>query len=299
MKNVFIAIATFLIWISSTAQACPCGCGAVNAQVMYPGESWRFASTLTHDLGFATVDAYGKVGTESSPETRQTLTLGLARAFTESFSGTFSLPIETNRHSDEGTNTGLSDPSISLRYTAFQQNFATPYLPGVQVFATYKHAVAKSIYDDFESEHQLDIHGNGLHEYVAGIDVWYDLSSWKAGLQQSVIAPQRRAIESVDGSHRSLEPGRGDKSALAFGYNWIGQGQLLANVEREIREPLAIEGSRIANSEKIVHSTGLVGSLPAGPRQTLGASYKKTAAFGRNQNTSRADSYSLYFMKAI
>lgn len=299
MKNFLFIMAFLMLCFSRTAQACPCGCGAVNAQVMYPGESWRFASTLTHDLGFATVDAYGKVGSESSPETRQTLTLGLARAFTESLSGTFSLPIETNRHSDEGTNTGLSDPSISLRYTAFQQNFATPYLPGVQVFATYKHAVAKSIYDDFESEHQLDIHGNGLHEYVAGIDVWYDLSSWKAGLQQSVIAPQRRTIESVDGSKRTLQPGMGGKTALALGYNWIARGQLLANVEREIREPLTIEENSIAKSEKIVHSAGLVGSLPAGPRQTLGASYKKTAAFGRNQNTSRADSYSLYFMKAI
>jgi len=27
--------------------------------------------------------------------------------------------------------------------------------------------------------------------------------------------------------------------------------------------------------------------------------YKQTAAFGRNQNTSRADSYGLYMMKAI
>lgn len=296
--NIILVILTGIL-VYTQAQACPCGCGAVNAQVMYPGETWRFATSMTHDHGFAAVDAEGHVGTESSPETRQTLTLGLARAFTDTVSGTLSIPFEVNRHSQEGSDAGMSDPSVSVRNSVYQQSFVDPWVPGIQVFGTFKPSWAKSIYDDPESEHQMDIHGNGFQEWVAGVDFWYDLTVWKLGFQQSLIAPQQRAVKSIDGSSRTLNPGLGEKSAFSAGYNWIGQGQLLAVVEQELRQPLELAGAEIPDSEKRVQNVGLVGSMQAGVRQTIGINYKRTAAFGTNRNTSRADSYGIYMMKAI
>lgn len=301
--NIYRALGALLVvaglMTADSATACPCGCGAVNAQVMYPGENWRFALTVSHDSGFAPVSADGRLGSESSPTSRQTLTLGLARSFSDSLSATISLPMEINYHPDAASHGGFSDPSLSLRYSLLQQTIAEPLLPGLQLFATLKPSLAKSLYDQPIHEYQMDIHGNGLNEGVAGLDVWYDLSEWKLGVQQNLILPMTRINEGSAGTSQAFTPGLGAKLAVSAGYNWIGAGQLLGIIEQELRQPNKISGKEIPRSRVRVNNFGVAATVAAGPRRSIGINLKRTAAFGSNQNTTRADSIAIFYMAAI
>ena len=293
-----LTLVALLSLYGTTALGCPCGCGAVNAQVMNPGESWRFATSVAMDTGFETIDFRGHASDDVGPEVKNTFTLGVARAFSRDFSGTLTLQSHRNSHSEEVDNYSIGDPSVSLRWTAYSQSFVRPYIPQLQVFGTYKHPVAKSTYDQDYGMRQMEIHGNGLAELVGGVDVWWGMDSLKYGVTQSLIKPLKRRF-TLDSGDLEVDPGLGYKTSLSGAYNMMAVGTVLVSIDREAREPLHINGVKRDDSEILVHSGSVMGSLKVGFMRTVGLTYKRTAAFAENRNTTRAHSVTVSYMEAL
>ncbi len=177
------------------------------------------------------------------------------------------------------------------------QSFDKEWLPQVQAFTSYKHSFSRSIYDSQE-DWQMDVHGNGFHEVVPGIDFWYGMSSIKAGLTQTLIVPLKKKIDLAD-EQVTLTPGIGHKTSLTGGYNYPGKWQILAGLEKETRRNIRLGNVELKDSDKIVHSVTSTMTYAVAMRQTLGVNYKRTAAFFSNKNTTRADSYTLSYLRAF
>lgn len=292
-------MATALIALFSTnSNACPCGCGAVNPQVMYPGEDFKFYGSVTQDSQFETVRKDGTTGESGGPHATETYTLSLAKALSGNTSFSFALPIKRNTHDDSDSNSAMSDPSLSIRHTAYQQTFVSPLIPQVQFFSSYKHPVARSIYDGSEEENQMDIHGNGFSEFVPGIDLWFGMTDYKLGLAQVLIYPFERKFQNED-FEIDIEPGLGEKTSLTLGYALQGTGQALMTIDRETRRELKVNRVEIADSDVAVNSASLTTSLRVGPRMTAGLGIKKTAALGQNKNTTRGTGVTVSYIQAF
>tara|TARA_B100001094_G_C18114013_1_gene762878 strand:- start:301 stop:1098 length:798 start_codon:yes stop_codon:yes gene_type:complete len=265
---------------------------------MNPGETWKWSLGLTRDTDFQVVAYDGIAGRDPGPTEKDTLTISMARAISDRFSATLSLQGHRNSRPLEESRYSIGDPSLSGRLTLLQQTFVKPLVPQIQAFATYKQSVAKSVYDKGVESRGMDVHGNGLSEFVAGLDLWWGMESIKFGLAQTMIMPLERDF-ARDEFRTTITPGLGMKTTMSGGYNVIGLGTVLLSLDREERLPLAIDGELKAASEVLVHSMTVTGSYRVGPLQTAGITWKRTAAFSINRNTTRAQSISLGFMEAM
>lgn len=283
--------------MAAKAYACPCGCGAANAAVMYPGESTKISVGLTRNAGYRDVLADGEKVRASGPDTIDTLAIGMAKAITNDLSVSVSLPIQTNRDAEEGANTSLSDPSLSLRYTALPQSFTEPMIPQVQVFATYKPSIGRGI-DESERAKQMDVFGNGYSEFVPGVDLWWGMNSAKFGLGQMYIIPIDRQRK-VGGRTYRQNDGFALRTSVLGAYNFNGMGTVIGGIEREDRNAKSRDGKSIDGTEKITNNLQLSGSYKVGFRKTVGLSWKRTAALFDNSNTTKADALSFSYVQAF
>lgn len=295
MKQFFIC--AFLLLSSGKLLACPCGCGAINAQVMAPGESWKYALGLSNDSGFKTVKSDGELGADTGPKTKNTLSFAIARSLNQSLSTTLTLQLHQNRHPNENSDYAVGDPSFSLRYTALRQSFVNPFIPQIQLFSTYKHPVAKSNRGEVDREYQMDVHGNGFAEMVGGVDLGFEMTNFKYSFSEMLIYPFERKFTN-EGYTTKVQQGWGHKESLSVGYNFIAVGTLVFSVDREARAKLQVNNKNVHDSEVLVHSATASGNYRVGMQKTVGLAFKRTAAFSNNKNTTRADSITLSFMQA-
>lgn len=295
MSRVLIIIGFMLMTIK--AYACPCGCGAVNPQVMSPGESMKIAVGYTRNTGYRDVMTDGSQVRGAGPDVIDTMAIGIGKAINNDLSVSVSLPIQTNRDAEEGTNTALSDPSFSVRYTALPQSFTEPLIPQVQVYATYKPSIARGL-DKSEKDKQMDVFGNGYSEVVPGVDLWWGMAKAKFGLSQMYIFPLDRDRK-VGGRTVKHNDGFALRTTAQGAYNFPGIGLLTAGLEREDRQAKVRDGKTLNGSEKTTHNAQLTGSYKVAFRQTVGVAWRRTAAFGNNKNTTKADSLTFSYMQAF
>lgn len=295
MNKILIIVGLLLMTVK--AYACPCGCGAVNPQVMYPGESMKIAVGLTRNAGYRDVLSGGEQVRAAGPDTIDTMTLSVGKAITNDVSVSVAIPIQTNRDAEEGANTGLSDPSFSIRYTALPQSFTEPLIPQVQVYATYKPSIGKGI-DESERYKQMDVFGNGYHEFVPGVDLWWGMAEAKFGLAQMFIAPIERTRK-IGGKTVRHHDGYAFRTIAQTAYNFPGIGYITGGVERESRNAKSREGKSIEGTEKTTNNLQVSGSYKIGFRKTVGLAWRQTAAFGDNKNTTKADALTFSYMQAF
>lgn len=295
LTNILVGIGFLLI--SAQALACPCGCGAVNPQVMYPGESMKIALGITRNAGYRDLLDDGEQVRGGGPDIIDTMTIGIGKSITQDISVSIALPIQTNRDPAEGTNTALSDPSFSVRYTALPQSFTEPLVPQVQLFATYKPSIAKGI-DESERFKQMDVFGNGYSEFVPGIDLWWGMEKAKFGLGQMYIIPIDRDRK-VGGRTYKQNDGFALRTILQGAYNFPGIGYLIAGLEREDRNAKTRDGNKIDGTEKTLNNINLAGSYKVGFRKTLGLAWRRTAALFDSKNSTKADAVTFSYMQAF
>jgi hypothetical protein len=260
---------------------------------MYPGESWKYSVAATRQSGFEAVDAAGERGTDAGPTFRDTLALSLSKAVTPRLSVTGVLPFEQNLHPDAESDRALADPTLAARWSALPGDFSAPWRPEIAATAAFKKGLAKSLRET-EDEHAMDVHGNGYDEVAAGFDLFWGMTAAKLGVSAQALVPLERTIDGV-----TTRPEPGARSALAVGYGWMGTGQLLAVVEREAQGALVVDGETVDDSERTANATRVVGTLAAGPRRTIGVTWKRTAAFGGNKNTTRSDGVSVAWTQSL
>lgn len=286
-----------VIVMTAKAYACPCGCGAANATVMYPGESTKISVGLTRNAGYRDVLDNGDQVRASGPDTIDTLAIGMAKAINNDLSVSISVPIQTNRDAQEGVNTSLSDPSFSVRYTALPQSFTEPLIPQVQVYATYKPSIGRGL-DESEEAKQMDVFGNGYSEFVPGVDLWWGMANTKFGVGQMYIVPIDRDRK-VGGRTYRQNDGFALRTSLLGAYNFNGIGTVIGGVEREDRNAKSRDGKTIDGTDKITNNLQLSGSYKVGFRKTVGLAWRRTAALFDNKNTTKADALSFSYVQAF
>lgn len=295
MTRILMIISFMLM--SFKAYACPCGCGAVSPQVMYPGESMKIAVGYSRNTGYRDVLSNGDKVRAGGPDVIDTMTIGIGKAVTNDISVSVSLPIQTNRDAEEGTNTSLADPSFSVRYTALPQSFTEPHIPQVQVFATYKPSLGKGL-DESEKDKLMDVFGNGYSEFVPGVDLWWGMEKFKFGAGQMYIVPLDRKM-TVAGEEVTQNDGFALRTIVQAAYNLPALGTLGAAIERESRNAKSRNGKTMAGTEKTTNNAQLSASYKVAFRQTVGLSWRRTAALFDNKNTTRADQLTLSYMQAF
>jgi hypothetical protein len=266
--------------------------------VLYPGETWRFSAAATHEANVRDVTADGTVTDDGGPTAKNTLTLAAARAVTGKWSTTLTMPVVQNARSGEDTQSALGDPSLSLRYSAYDQTFAAPALPSLASFLTYKRAFARSIYNT-QDPHLMDVHGNGFDEAMLGVEAFYGLEDWKLGLAEAAIVPFERRYAGPSGNSVAYRPGWGQRTTLTAGYQWVTIGQALVVVERETARAMNVAGADVPSSEKVVNAVSTTLSYALAMRKTLALTAKRTAAFGDNRNTTETTEVGLAYMQAL
>lgn len=286
---IFFALFFFL---QNSAEACPCGCGATGPQVLYPGEEWKFFGATTRMSNFETIRDDGTAGSESGPDYRDTLTLAVARAITPGLSSTLTVLSHQNMRDGEDTRRSLGDPSLSIRYTVAPQNMASPWAPQIQIFMTYKHPVARSIYET-RVPYQMDVFGNGTAELVPGADAWFGMEEWRIGVAEQFSVGKERIL---DGNIK-LSPGLSNRLSILGGYTWLGQGALLLAADHEVQAPSFVDG--VKTNQRGTNSLSLSGSYALAFRKTAGASVKRTAVGSNNRNTTASLSATISYLEAM
>lgn len=295
MNRILIIVG--LLLMTFKAYACPCGCGAVNPQVMYPGESMKLAVGFTRNAGYRDVQSNGDQVRTAGPDAIDTMTLSIGKAIADDLSVSVSIPIQTNRDAQEGVNTGLSDPSFAVRYTALPQSFTEPLIPQVQVYATYKPSIGKGL-NESERFKQMDVFGNGYQEFVPGVDLWWGMAKAKFGLGQMVIVPFDRK-QKMGGREVNHNEGLALRTTVQAAYNFPGIGYISGGIEREGRSAQTEDGEKLQGTEKTTNNLQLSTSYKVGFRKTLGLAWRRTAALFDNKNTTRADAVTFSYMQAF
>lgn len=295
MNKILVTIG--LLLMSIKAYACPCGCGAVSPQVMYPGESMKIAVGYTRNAGYRDVLSNGDQVRTAGPDAIDTMTFSIGKSIADDVSVSVAIPIQTNRDAEEGANTGLSDPSFAVRYTAVPQSFTEPLLPQVQVHATYKPSIGKGL-EESERYKQMDVFGNGYQEFVPGVDLWWGMAKAKFGLAQNIIVPLDRT-KKVGGRNVRYNDGLALRTTVQAAYNFPGVGYIQAGLEREGRNAKSMDGEDLKGTEKTTNNLQLSTSYKVGFRKTLGLAWRRTAALFDNKNTTRADAVTFSYMQAF
>jgi hypothetical protein len=180
-KNVSLLVLS--VFSSISAYACSsCGSSATSPLVMYPGENFKIYVGTSENYNYINYGLKGATATtpwyDDNLYTRQTTTLAVGyRTTAHSF-----VSLTGSLIHNEGVNTSslrnkdsylIGDPILSARYTLVEPEIAQPFMPQVQVLASYKPSVAKNMIDD-DRDH-VDSAGNGFHQASSGLDLWWGM----------------------------------------------------------------------------------------------------------------------------
>lgn len=290
---VTMAVIWGLMGAAGVAEACPCGCGTASPEVMFPGETWKYSLALSRQAQFKTVDTEGTLGSSNGPSAKDAFAMAISRAVGLRASVTGTIPFQRNSHTGDQSTQTMGDPTLSARYTLYMPDFTNPLIPQVQLQGAYKRSISRSIRESSD-EHLMDVHGNGFNEIAAGGDVTWAMTDIKFSASALALYSQQKSFEDA-----TYQPGPGYRLSATTGYSWIGTGQVLAIVEQETLGKLKVDSTVIDDSQKIANNIALSGSLKVGMKRTAGLQLKRTAAFGRNKNTTRSDAGNMTYTVAL
>lgn len=271
-----------------------CGSGGDDPLVLYPNETQKVYAGVARTSAFQNVGNNGALASAGGPETKEALTFAYGHAWDRRTFATITAPVLRNVRGKDAR-ASFGDPSIAVRYTAVMTQIAEPWIPQVQLSLGYKDGRSRSIHESEDLKTLLDVFGSGFSEAKAGADIWYSQSMVMVGLAHTVIAPVGRDF---GGEH--YQPGVGGRTTVSFGALW-GDKLLktTAGANRDARGPLVIADIEQPKSAQINNSLFMTADWFQDPASTIRLSMARQAAFGANQNTARAASVALAYMRAI
>jgi hypothetical protein len=247
LRSIFLgaALLSLLPAFSDTAIACAsCGSGGDDPLILYPNQQWRFYLGASRSFGFKTVKANGDAGDENAPAQKDSLTLAIGRAISQTAFVTFTVPYLQNSRGDESQR-AFGDPLLAGRWTVIQQDFANPFLPQTQLVAAHRFAQARSQQEGTDPS-RLDVFGQGVSETKLGVDVFHGLNALKWGFAYVFLFPEERNLGGKD-----IYIGLGQRGLVTLGYGISGMGKAQAGYTRNLRSNKKIDGQEIPSSDVI------------------------------------------------
>lgn len=285
------------MFLSSALAACPCGCGASGPLNLEADQSVRFRSYSGYERAQGSINGHGNRSGYSGPDANLRLGVAGSSKIADSASVFADLAISENIHRESGQHASLADPSFGARWQI--QNFVfgrwilTPAL-----FSAAKISVSKGLDDNPDFDDELDIHGNGTHEWMNGFDV--EFSDFFLGFSWTEAVIYRLSKEVLwNGGKAWREYGLGLRSSLVAYYTFIGTGRLQVGLVREDRARDEVLSQTIDDSGARSHTLELGSQLRVGDQKTLGLAFFRKGFLGLDRNTYIQNRVELSYSQAI
>lgn len=291
MRLVFLLI--LALSQSSRAFACAsCGSGGDDPLIMYPNEIWKGYLGLTRVSDFQLVDENGHIGEEVGPDQKIQLTTSLGRQINFRSFATVTIPYIMNRYKTDSKR-GFGDPLLAVRYTILSQDLTEEYIPQVQVIASYRYGMSKSIYESKDS-HRLDVFGSGFSQYRIGLDIWSGMTWLQYG-----VAHVMGFSQSKTANDHKIEPGIEIRSTATVGHTFSGLGKISSGINRQQISELRDNGELVHSSDQLSHSMFVTADWFADVESMVRATVAKQAVIFNNKNTTRSTSVTLSYMRSF
>ena len=291
--HTLISLLVLILFCSPKAFGCAsCGSGGDDPLILYPNENVKFYFALSRAGNFKTVDVDGKNGTDGGPQFKDSVTLAVGKAISNSSFVTLTIPYLQNWKNDSFKR-AWGDPIFAGRWSVVQQSFDDPLVPQVQLMGAYKFAHARSIQETQYSS-ALDVFGTGVSETKVGLDMFWGMLDWKVGLAHAFYLPGSRQFENT-----FIEPGIAQRTTAMAGYGFGAHAKVLGGLNRDYRAQKRVNGVVISRSQEQYFSLFCTADWMIDPSNTVRATYSKKAAVFRNVNTSKSDSFTLAAMTAL
>ena len=298
-KNNFFVVISLLSFLSFSLRtfACPCGCGSQRPLSFYPGERYKFQSSikLTRFSDFSYVSSRKEFSSFKKARALKSFTFAF-NAYELDFALNFG--VSSNYHPDEGTHTSFSDPSVSLAKTFWYPVASFLNLESLNFSLAYKPSLTKSMKDNLESVHYLDAHGSGAGEALLSSELSFVYLHYHLGLGSSLIYKKPLEIR-TDSSSSLFEAGLTSQTSISLAYNWIGRGTLSLKEEYEFSQADKLDKEKILGSESQKLRTSLSYQMQAGIKKTLGFTVEEEGYFFTLENGLPNYSMSFSYMQAV
>ena len=297
IKKLFF-LGLFSVIFAARLLACPCGCGAARPLSLSAAETWKFRLELSRKYQEDLVDINGALAKDHGPQGIDTTVFGLAYAINNKLSLSGQWSVERNWHRLSSSDYSAGDPSFGMQYVLFSPDLDHFYFPTVNVHASYKHSISKGKNEQSERPYLLDIHGNGVSEFVPGFSVWFAYASWSLGLSESLQLRRSYEFEN-EVAKETRQMGWGQQRQVTLAYTFFGFGQILGIFSSEYKTEDQVNEVRQQGSSSQRQEIELVGNIRIGVQKSLGISLKRSGFYLQNRNTSRNQTLGISYEQAI
>lgn len=270
-----------------------CGSGGEDPLVLYPNESQKFYIGVSRASNFDSINESGNVQTDTmGPKNKSQVQLSYGMSFgTRSFV-TVGIPLLGNSHT-RNSEYGFGDPMLSGRYTVLPMTLANEYRPQVQLLASYKPAIAKSIHTSKDPD-GLDIFGSGYTQYRIGLDIWSGMTWLQYGMAQTFAFSGPRTV----GDHK-LQPGMEYRTVFSLGHTFEETAKFTMGLSRTYASEKKDNNIVVENSQQINNALFVTWDYFVDTVSTVRLTLARQAAVFHNTNTLRSDSLSVAYMRAF
>lgn len=269
-----------------------CGSGGEDPLILFPNEDRKLYFGLTREDGYRDINYDGQKSRTQGILRRQSLLLAYGHRLTSRLVVLGSVPYFYNSHGDESYQ-AFGDGQLSFRYDLYQQTFADPLIPQVQLLLARRHASTRSI-ETSRDPYFLDAVGGGYHETRMGLDLFSGMTALVYGLSGSVTYYE----PSID------DRGRQEKAPLFTWNLTVGYSdstyKLITGLVAERQGKRRTGGEEIERSDHLKHNLFLTGEAQLTPldRIRLSLVQKATPRLPRRQ-TAEATSLTFAYMRQL
>ncbi len=173
-----------------------CGTSATSPLVLNPNENLKMYLGLSQNYNFMNYGGHQVSGTTKTVNrmlsTRKTLMLAVGYRTSEDSFVTLSGSFLQNEGTADSMNPSkgtkvkylYGDPILSGRYNLVNMGFDNIYRPQIQLMGSYKPSIAKNMVD--KDGGPVDTVGNGFHQIIGGVDLWWGMPYIQFGASQLV-----------------------------------------------------------------------------------------------------------------
>ena len=291
-KVLFLGFVLSFFLTQEALSCASCGSGSDEPLILYPNEAYKLYFGVSRSSGFANTDQNGFISNGVALRRKTQFYLSSGMSVNERSFVTLGLPFFANSGLQD-TRYGLGDPVLSARYTLVPLNFANEFIPQIQVLASLKPALSRSIHESVHEE-ELDVFGSGFHQVRAGLDLWFGLTALQFGMAQMV----GYSLPKTANDHH-LQPGLEFRSILSMGHTFEGIGKLVFGGSHLSVSESRDQGKRVANSAQVNNSLFLSTDYFVDQVSTVRLTVARQAALLRNRNTTRVDSVAVAYLRSF
>ncbi|SMF28696.1 hypothetical protein [Pseudobacteriovorax antillogorgiicola] len=291
LVRLIIGLGIGLLAYQQSLACSSCGSGAADPIILFPNENYKFYLGLSDQRGFRDYNADGELVDSFGPDVKQRLTLSgglrLSAAMTLSLTSGWQRNTKGNRE-----DSGQTDPLFAWRYNIISQSFTSPLRPQVQVVASHKLAVGRSIHDS-SALNMIDVFGSGFKESSAGVDLWFGNLPFKFG--GTVLYTH---VHDARHNDTQLQPGARWTRILTLGtvaWNTKFIGGLIAMDQGGIKD----DGQRVARSDRYQRDLFVTIETLSLPWGNLRLNLVRQGMFEPGKNSIQAQSLTISYMRGF